>query len=174
MPLYLGLDCSTQSLTAILLELDGDRRGVVLESALASDGALPQCGPRHGVLPRAAPGIAVSPPLMWADALDVIMARVAKSGVDVSGLAAISGSAQQHGSVYLNANASSAMASLNPAGHVGEQLADTLSRPVAPIWMDSSTSEECAEIAAGVGGSAALAQVTGSRAFERFTGPQIK
>ena len=68
----------------------------------------------------------------------------------------------------------SVMAGLNPLRGVGEQLADTFSRPVAPIWMDSSTSEECAEIAAGVGGSAALAQVTGSRAFERFTGPQIR
>ena len=174
MALYLGLDCSTQSLTAILLDIDGDRRSVVFESALAFDSALPRYGTRHGVLPRTAPGVAVSPPLMWADALDVTMARVAKSGVDVSGLAAISGSAQQHGSVYLNANAPSAVAGLNPLRDVGEQLADTLSRPVAPIWMDSSTSEECAEIAAGVGGSAALAQVTGSRAFERFTGPQIR
>ena len=40
--------------------------------------------------------------------------------------------------------------------------------------MDSSTHGECAEIAAAVGGDALLAQRTGSRAFERFTGPQIR
>ena len=45
-----------------------------------------------------------------------------------------------------------------------------LSRRVAPIWMDSSTTAECAEIAAAVGGNDVLARHTGSRAFERFTG----
>ena len=47
--------------------------------------------------------IATSSPLMWAEALDVMMARVATSGLDLRQLAAVSGSAQQHGSVYLNA-----------------------------------------------------------------------
>jgi xylulokinase len=40
--------------------------------------------------------------------------------------------------------------------------------------MDSSTSAECGEITAAVGGADALAMRTGSRAFERFTGPQIR
>ena len=40
--------------------------------------------------------------------------------------------------------------------------------------MDSSTSVECREITAAVGGPDALAAHTGSRAFERFTGPQIR
>jgi xylulokinase len=40
--------------------------------------------------------------------------------------------------------------------------------------LDASTSVQCAEIANAVGGDAALAARTGSRAFERFTGPQIR
>jgi xylulokinase len=40
--------------------------------------------------------------------------------------------------------------------------------------MDSSTSVECREIADAVGGQQRLAAHTGSRAFERFTGPQIR
>jgi xylulokinase len=40
--------------------------------------------------------------------------------------------------------------------------------------MDSSTSTECREIETAIGGDRALAQRTGSRAFERFTGPQIR
>jgi len=174
MALYLGLDSSTQSLTAILLDVEGDRRTVVFESTLQFDEALPQYGTRHGVLPRSDPTVAASSPLMWADGLDMMMARVAKSGVDMSRLAAISGSAQQHGSVYLNVTAASALARLDPARGLGKQLAGALSRSVAPIWMDSSTSEECAELEVAVGGSAALAQRTDSRGFGRFTGPQIR
>src|SRR5438309_424355 len=51
MPLYLGIDSSTQSLTAILLDIDGDRRRVAFESSLAFDDAFPRYGTRHGVLP---------------------------------------------------------------------------------------------------------------------------
>src|SRR3954463_11270206 len=40
--------------------------------------------------------------------------------------------------------------------------------------MDSSTGAECREITEAVGGAAPLARHTGSRAFERFTGPQIR
>ena len=63
---------------------------------------------------------------------------------------------------------------LDPGRPPGEQLAGALSRPIAPVWMDSSTSEECAELTAAAGGPAVLAERTGSRAFERFTGPQIR
>ena len=40
--------------------------------------------------------------------------------------------------------------------------------------MDSSTTEDCRAIEAAIGGADALAALTGSRAFERFTGPQIR
>jgi len=172
--LYLGLDSSTQSLTAIVLLVEGDRARVVFESSLQFDEALPGYGTRHGVLPGDDPSVAVSSPLLWADALDVVLGRIAASGLDLRSLAAIAGSAQQHGSVYLNAGARATLARMDPAQPPGAQLASCLSRAVAPIWMDSSTSAECAELAAAVGGNDALAARTGSRAFERFTGPQIR
>src|SRR5262249_32495902 len=127
-----------------------------------------------GVRPDADPAIAVSSPLMWADALDRMMKRLADSDLDLSRLAAISGAAQQHGSVYLNARATSGLAALDPGRPLARQLATMLARPVAPIWMDTSTSVECDEIAQSAGGLAAIAQRTGSRPFERFTGPQIR
>jgi xylulokinase len=160
-PLYLGLDSSTQSLTAIVIDIEDDLRKVVFQFSLSFDDDLPQYGTRHGVLPHENPMVAQSSPLMWAEALDLVLGRVAASGLDLSRLAAISGSAQQHGSVYL------------APGAIDPRVL-SLSRPVAPIWMDSSTSVECAEIAAAVGGDGALAAHTGSRAFERFTGPQIR
>jgi len=171
---YLGLDSSTQSLTAIVLEVIGGRRQIVLETSLSFDQALPQYGTHHGVLPGGEAGVVVSSPLLWVDALDAMLATVAASGVDLSQIAAIAGSAQQHGSVYLNASAPTVLARLDPQRPPGEQLADALSRPVSPIWMDSSTSCECEEISGAVGGATMLAAKTGSRAYERFTGPQIR
>jgi xylulokinase len=53
-------------------------------------------------------------------------------------------------------------------------LRGVFSRKTAPIWMDSSTATECAEIRNALGGLKATAQRTGSDTFERFTGPQIR
>ncbi len=174
MSLYLGLDSSTQSLSAIVVEVDGAHRRVAFESSIAFDEAFPQYGTRHGVLPSDDPTVATSPPLLWVEALELMLQRLQQSGLDLSQLAAISGSAQQHGSVYLNARASSALANFDPSRPLAEQVKPLLSRAVAPIWMDSSTSGECAEIERAVGGERTLAERTGSRAFERFTAAQIR
>lgn len=177
MPLYLGLDSSTQSLTAVVIDDDGATRRVVLETSMAFDQVLVQYGTRHGVLPVSEEerhqGVAVSSPLLWADALDLMFGRLA-SQIDVSRIAAIAGSAQQHGSVYLNRRAVDGLAALNPVKPLASEVAPMLSRRVSPIWMDASTSSQCAAIESAVGGAAAMAQRTGSRAFERFTGPQIR
>lgn len=173
MPLYLGLDASTQSLTALVIEVAGERRRLVFESSLNFDQALPAYGTRNGVLPASDPTIAMSPPLMWAEALDRMMGLVA-ANVEVRRIAAISGSAQQHASVYLNDQAARALETLDPIRPLADQLAHSFSRQASPIWMDSSTAAECAEITSAIGGATALANRTGSRAFERFTGPQIR
>ena len=77
---------------------------------------------------------------MWADALDLMMARVAASGVDLRAIAAISGSAQQHGSVYLNAARARSLASLDARTPLRRSTAKHASRArSSPIWMDSST-----------------------------------
>uniref|UniRef100_A0A8C3KHA2 Xylulose kinase n=1 Tax=Calidris pygmaea TaxID=425635 RepID=A0A8C3KHA2_9CHAR len=43
----------------------------------------------------------------------------------------------------------------------------------SPIWMDSSTASQCSALEKAVGGAQRLASITGSRAYERFTGNQI-
>lgn len=172
--LYLGLDSSTQSLSAIVIDVEGDCREVVFNAAVSFDGDLPEYGTSHGVLPHADPLVAVSSPVLWADALDLLFARLSRSGLDLRRFAAISGSGQQHGSVYLNRDAAAHLGALDPRRPLREQVGAMLARDVSPIWMDSSTAAECREIATAVGGDGALAQRTGSRAFERFTGPQIR
>jgi xylulokinase len=89
-------------------------------------------------------------------------------------VAAISGSAQQHGSVYLAAGAPERLGALDPSRPLVDQLSGIFARPLSPVWMDTSTREQCRAIADAVGGPGALALLTGSRAFERFTGPQIR
>ena len=118
MPLYLGFDSSTQSLSAIVIDVDGGVRRVVFEDSLAFDQQFPEFGTHHGVLPSTDPSVAVSSPVLWAAALDAMMARVA-AAVDVSRIAAISGSAQQHGSVYLNASATAAAGRARPRASPG-------------------------------------------------------
>jgi xylulokinase len=172
--LYLGLDSSTQSLTAIVIEVEGEEARVALETSLAFDEVLPQYGTRHGVLPSADPAVAMSSPAMWAEALDLMMARLAASGLGIERLAALSGSAQQHGSVYLTTDGGARLALLDPSRPLVGQVAPLLSRADAPIWMDASTTAECAAIAAAAGGDSVLLARTGSRAAERFTGPQIR
>ena len=172
--LYLGLDSSTQSLSAIVVEVDGTDARVVFDESLNFDETFPQYGTHHGVLPRTFPDEVVSSPIMWADALDAMLQRIAQSGLDVARIAAISGSAQQHGSVYLNATAQGRLNELDASRPLAAQIAPMLARAVAPVWLDTSTTVQCREIEEAVGGSAFLAQRTGSRAFERFTGPQIR
>jgi xylulokinase len=174
MPLYLGLDSSTQSLTAIVIEVTGGRRELVFESSLNFDETLPRYGTRNGVLPRLDPAVALSSPVMWAEALETMMARVVQRVPGIRRLVAIAGSAQQHGSVYTNRDAAARLETLNPSKTLASQVPAMLARSVSPIWMDSSTSVECREIATAVGGDELLASRTGSRAFERFTGPQIR
>ncbi len=154
--LYVGFDCSTQGVTAVVVESGGDEPArVVFEAVINYDRDLPQYGTRHGVLPSDDPRVAVAPPQMWADALEMAMARIASSDLNLSQIRAISGCAQQHGTVYLDRDGG-------------------FSRPVSPIWQDASTTVECDEITRALGGDDALARLTGSRAFERFAGPQIR
>ncbi|MGH7952159.1 MAG: xylulokinase, partial [Limisphaerales bacterium] len=87
---------------------------------------------------------------------------------------AISGSGQQHGSIYLNERAAKVLANLDSEKSLAQNLDGIFSRKTSPIWMDSSTATECAEIRKKLGGVKAAAQKTGSDAFERFTGPQIR
>jgi xylulokinase len=174
MALYIGFDSSTQSLTAVVIEVTDRERRIVFERSLSFDETLPQYRTRHGVLPSEDGRTVVAPTVMWADALDRMMAILASNGLDLSQVRAISGDAQQHGSVYLSARGLDALAKIDPERPLVPQVSLMLSRPVSPVWLDSSTTTECRSIAAGVGGDAALARLTGSCAYERFTGAQIR
>ncbi|HUJ71580.1 MAG TPA: carbohydrate kinase, partial [Verrucomicrobiae bacterium] len=93
--LFLGLDSSTQSLSAIVI--DTDTRRVVYEHSLGFDKTLPHYGTQNGTLRSADPLVVHSPPLMWAEALDVLFGQMKNDGVPLGDILAVSGSGQQHG-----------------------------------------------------------------------------
>jgi xylulokinase len=174
-PLFLGLDSSTQSLTAVLVDLE--ERQIVAERSVHFDTDLPHWGTRHGQLPNEDPRVGQAPPLMWVEALDVLLGRMAGENLPLGRIAALAVSAQQHGTVYLRAEAENLLAGLSalpPEAALPASLEGALSRKVAPIWTDASTTQECAEIRKALGGTAAAARLTGSDVFERFASPQIR
>ena len=170
--LFLGLDSSTQSLSAVVINLD--TRKVVYEKSLNFDQALPHYKTQNGVLPNRNPLVKHSSPLLWAEALDLIFAALKKDRVALGDILAVSGSGQQHGSVYFNERITAALEILDSKKSLVENLHGVFARKTSPIWMDSSTATECAEIRKKLGGIKYTASRTGSDAFERFTGPQIR
>lgn len=174
MALYLGFDSSTQSLTATVVDITPATRRVVAEHVLVFDDALPEYGTSRGVITSGDGRTVTAPPAMWAAALDLMMARLRDAGVDLSGIRAISGAAQQHGSVYLAAGAAASLAALDPDRRLVDQIGGLFSRDQSPVWLDCSTTAECGALTAAAGGSRELARLTGSRAYERFTGAQIR
>lgn len=167
---YLGLDSSTQSLTALIVDTE---TGETIDRGVVFGERLPQYRSPKGFLPGDDPRVRHSDPLMWVEALDLLLGELSSSGIDLSTIRGVSGAGQQHGSVYL-ARPIDDVGAWSPDRSLVEQVRPLLSRPTAPIWMDSSTSAECAEIAAAVGGDTRMVAITGSRAIERFTGPQIR
>jgi xylulokinase len=165
---FLGLDSSTQSLTALIVDTDSGQ--VVADHSVNFGQRLPAYKSPSGFLANPDPQVKHSDPLMWVEALDLALAELVKSGIDLSRVRGVSGAGQQHGSVYL----ARPIAGLSADKPLVEQVRPLLSRATAPIWMDSSTSVECAEIARAVGGDEQVMALTGSRMIERFTGPQIR
>jgi len=170
MSLYLGLDSSTQGVKAVLID---PSTGTIISTHAVNFGRdLPSYGCPGGFLANPDPLVKHADPLLWLAALDLLLSRMQAAGVPLAKVAGIGGDGQQHGSVYLNAGFPKIAAALDPALSLAKQLAPALSRRTAPIWMDSSTAAECAEITTAIGQR--LQSATGSPAIERFTGPQIR
>jgi xylulokinase len=170
--LHLGLDSSTQSLTGVVLDLD--TRTVVYAKSLNFDETFPHHGTRDGVLRTDDPTVIHAPPLLWLEALDALFGVMKRDGVALDEIQSISGSGQQHGSVYLNDTTANALARLDPKRSLVGNLRGIFSRATSPIWMDSSTSPQCTEIAHALEEHGGIIAATGSAATERFTGPQIR
>lgn len=172
MPRTLGIDASTQSVSAVVI--DTEHANVLAEVSVNFGKELPQYKAPQGFIPGGADGEVHSDPCMWLDALEICLKRLSEI-VDLSTISAISGAGQQHGTVYLNEQWLNTVGALSSETSLSEQIRPCLSRMTSPIWMDTSTSAECQEIAEKVqGGNQAVCQKSGSVTIERFSGPQIR
>ncbi len=170
MPLFLGLDCGTQSFKAVVI--DTARALVVATESVVYARDLPEYGHEEGFIQNPDTAVRHADPRLWLAALDKLLERLRRAGVAMETIAGIGGAGQQHGSVYLNEKFPEIAGALTPELTLAEQLAPAFSRETAPIWMDASTAEECREYEAFAGAS--LIALTGSPATARFTGPQIR
>lgn len=123
---------------------------------------------KKGVHVRDETGEVYAPVAMWMESLDLVLDRLSEemqaAGIPMARLRGVSGSGQQHGSVYWNDKAEKRLESLDPKTSLVEQLADALANEWSPNWQDQSTQAECDAFDAELGGREDLAQTTGSGA----------
>lgn len=169
MGLYLGIDAGTQSMKGIIIDPETGKHTEPVSVHFGRE--LPQYRSPDGFLPNDDPAIRHADPAMWLDALDLLLGKMRGKGLPMEKVCGISGSGQQHGTVYLNGRFPELLSGLKREKSLSEQLIPSLSRKTAPIWMDSSTGKECSRLREKFGET--IRQRTGSGAVERFSGPQI-
>lgn len=172
MSLYLGIDASTQSVSALVF--DGVAGTIVAESSVNFGADLPQYEAPQGFITDGLDGEVHSDPKMWLEALDLCLSRLKDQSVDMGAIIAVSGAGQQHGTVYLNAEGLSRLQKLDASSPLANQFSSGFSRETSPIWMDTSTTEQCRAIEKAIGGAVPVCEKSGSIAIERFSGPQIR
>jgi xylulokinase len=177
--LSLGLDISTQSLSASVLDIDGRKKLVEISLDYLKDSRLNTFGIRAPdyILPPRFEGEADQPPLIFLAALDAILSDLKKS-ISLENVVIINTSGQQHGHVYLNKSATAIFALLNEtdsrASNLASLLKDSLAYERAPIWMSADTVEQAAFIRKAVGGRDRVIEISGSDTQLRFTGLVIR
>ena len=171
----LGLDASTQSISAVLLR--ADTGAVLWQRSLAyrDDPRLLGLGFEHDtlIMPPREPGEAEQPPRLFPAALDAILDELRGDGADTAAIAAINTSAQQHGHVFLNGEAPAAFHRLRAPGGarvpLAARLANVFAYGGAPIWKTANTAAEAGLIRARAGGPAAVIARTGGDLPLRFS-----
>ena len=158
-PLFAGLDVSTQS--AKLVVIDPGTGAVIHVDRVDYDRDLPRYRTRDGAIQGLGEGVSESDPAMWIEAVEILLERLGRTGVQAYGrtdlagcIRCISVSGQQHGLVALAADG-------------------TLARPRAKLWNDFSTAEECRILTDAVGGLEAMVREVGNSQRTGYTAGKI-
>ena len=181
-PLYLGFDLSTQQLKGkssprlsiratqltnhlIAIVVDSDLK-VISEAKVDFDGDFgSKYGINKGVHVKSSTGEVYAPVALWMESLDLVLSRLAAAmPVPMDRIRGVSGSGQQHGSVFWSNKAEQLLRGLNPEKSLVEQLKESLAHEWSPNWQDQSTQKECDAFDEALGSRERLAEVTGSGA----------
>ncbi len=177
--LSLGLDSSTQSLSAIVIDIDTAEKCFEHAIDYRADPRTNGFGIREDyLLPPKSEGEAEQPPLMYLSSLDAMFADMREAGVALENIVAINTSGQQHGHVYLNKNAGIIFSNLQRAEsstlELHTLLGGVFSYYSAPIWMTANTVDQTQHVREAVGGKSEMIERSGSDAPLRFTGAVIR
>lgn len=177
--LSLGLDSSTQSLSAIIIDIDTAEKCFEHSIDYRVDKRTNCFGIGEDyILPPKSDGEAEQPPLMYLASLDAMFSDIRSAGVAIENIVAINTSGQQHGHVYLNQNNEIIFSNLSRAESTTLELqtllAGVFSYTTAPIWMTSNTVPQTSHVREVVGGKEKTIDLSGSDVPLRFTGGVIR
>ena len=185
--LALGLDSSTQSLSAVVIGIDAAEKCFEHSLDYRTDARLNQFGVGEDyILPPREEGEAEQPPLMYLASLDALFSDMREAGIPLENILLINTSGQQHGHVYLNRDADALLARLASRDEVTARLRDedtcdlqillkdAFAYPNAPIWMTANTTAQTEAVRDGVGGKSEMIDLSGSDAPLRFTGAVVR
>ena len=105
---------------------------------------------------------------MWVKALGMVMDRLVRQGANLSTVAAIGGSAQQHGSVFWSNEGLETLRNLDVDKFMHTQLTSDCFTTLSPIWMNHSTTTQCRDMEESVGGRDQMVYISGSKCYERY------
>ena len=178
--LSLGLDLSTQSISAVLIDIDS--REIIFQYTLdyQQDARLKKYG-IHGqnyILPPKNEGEANQPPKMFLAALEAIFTDMKAKGLPMRDILVCNTSAQQHSHAYISRQARQIFGRLNIPGNTKSNLVTMLdgcfALNIIPTWMTSDTIKQADSIRNFVGGKETMIKVSGSNSPARFTGAIIR
>jgi xylulokinase len=167
----LGLDFSTQSIKALVLDTRG--ADVIYTDSFEYDDAFPGYGTEGGVLKSDHPTIRHTSPLMLLEALDLAFYRLQRSSVDLASIGAVKVDAMQHCTVYADESFGERIGALDAERNLLDQIESSITRRTSPIWEDRSPVKEAEFLANALEKRGSVSALTGNRVELRFPASQI-
>lgn len=172
MSLYLGFDLSTQQLKIVSCHEDLSFHS---KFSINFDEFNEKYDINKGVKSNNKTGEVITPVLLFIDAIQILFDRMKDENFPFDRVKSISGSCQQHGTVYYTSKAEELFSNIDSnSNQWSDSLKNAFSFNYASNWQDRSTIEEAKDFENSVGGAKQLAFITGSKAHYRFSGLQFR